>query len=441
MKILQYFLIIILAGFAIFASNTMPSFADGFLPSPLRLTHGPMICGLEPKQDSQFPDIGKKFLDETKYAVIDWALKLNQGMGKHPAWNLTSVSIPLYEQDTYDYSKCDITINFLPKPDNSDLGYGLVGFTIPNFELHKSRVEIYYLGIENGVYTGTLASDPQIKGTIRHEMGHAMGLGHYVVSEQETDNIVHGIEDMPSIMIPIETVIGVTHFDITPFDISQIKSIYGYTGFGSTSKVDYKKTNMISFDKSIYSPEDKIELSIKTSELPDNDQSGFFLIIDSNNKIIQIAGVSNQNPSPFYINQNGYQNPGKYYVEFMDSNAAIYDYTSFTVSGDSIPSQTETKLPTPNSPVSIPSWIKHNAKWWAESSLTDDDFIKGIQYLIQQGIITIPPTQLGSASSQQIPVWIKNNAGWWADGKISDDEFVKGIQYLISNGMLKVKTS
>jgi len=471
MKISVYFLIIVMAGFAIFVSNTIPSFADGFLPFPIRLTHGPMICALEPQPDSKFPSIGKKFLDETRYAVIDWTTKLNQGMGKHLAWNLTSVSVPLSQQNSYDYSKCDITVNFLPKPDDRSLEYALAGYTIPNFELHKSRVEVYYLGIETEVkkiewrqgyviyytyvyspkYTGFLASDTQLKGTIRHEIGHALGLGHYVVPDTETDNIVHGIEDMPSIMIPIETVMGVTHFDITPLDISQMKATYGYNGFGPNSKVDYKKINIISFDKPIYSPEDKVELSIKTTELADG-QTAFFTILDSNNKVIQEAVVSNENSSSFYLNPNGYRIPGKYYAEFMNSNATTYDYTSFTVSEgsvpsetkDSIPSDTESSLPsetkpltTLNSPVTIPSWIKNNAKWWSEGSLSDDDFVKGIQYLIQNDIMKIPPTAK-SGSSQQIPQWVKNTAQWWSSGQISDDEFVKGIQYLVQQGIIKI---
>lgn len=86
----------------------------------------------------------------------------------------------------------------------------------------------------------------------------------------------------------------------------------------------------------------------------------------------------------------------------------------------------------------IPSWIKNTAKWWSEGSVADNDFVKGMQYLIQQGIITIPPTQSGSTTSHQIPTWIKNNAGWWANGQISDDEFVKAIQWLITNGILVV---
>ncbi len=84
----------------------------------------------------------------------------------------------------------------------------------------------------------------------------------------------------------------------------------------------------------------------------------------------------------------------------------------------------------------IPSWIKSNAGWWAKGQISDDEFVKGIQYLISQSIMKIPSTQASSSSSQTIPSWIKSNAGWWADGQISDDEFVKGIQYLVTNGVI-----
>ena len=89
--------------------------------------------------------------------------------------------------------------------------------------------------------------------------------------------------------------------------------------------------------------------------------------------------------------------------------------------------------------IEIPSWIKSNAKWWADGQINDSDFVQGIQYLIKQGIIIIPKTSADSSSSaQQIPSWVKNNAGWWAGGKISDNDFVQGIQYLIKINIIKV---
>ena len=37
---------------------------------------------------------------------------------------------------------------------------------------------------------------------------------------------------------------------------------------------------------------------------------------------------------------------------------------------------------------------------------------------------------------QTVPAWIKNTAGWWATDKIPDEEFLKGINFLIDNGLL-----
>ena len=84
----------------------------------------------------------------------------------------------------------------------------------------------------------------------------------------------------------------------------------------------------------------------------------------------------------------------------------------------------------------IPSWIKNNAKWWSQGAVTDDDFVKGVQYLIQQGIITVPTTQVSSQSSNAIPSWVKNNAKWWSEGQVSDADFIKGIQYMVQNGII-----
>jgi hypothetical protein len=88
--------------------------------------------------------------------------------------------------------------------------------------------------------------------------------------------------------------------------------------------------------------------------------------------------------------------------------------------------------------IDIPPWIKNNAGWWSSDKISDQDFVQGIQYLIKQGIMKIPPTQSGSASSQIIPSWIKNNAEWWSSDKISDQDFVQGIQWLIQQGIMKV---
>jgi len=87
---------------------------------------------------------------------------------------------------------------------------------------------------------------------------------------------------------------------------------------------------------------------------------------------------------------------------------------------------------------SIPSWIKNNAGWWADGMIPDTAFVSGLQWLISNGVMNIPPTEQGTGSDDVIPSWIKNNAGWWADGMIPDDAFVSGLQWLVSNGIMKI---
>jgi micrococcal nuclease len=41
-------------------------------------------------------------------------------------------------------------------------------------------------------------------------------------------------------------------------------------------------------------------------------------------------------------------------------------------------------------------------------------------------------------TSAAIPAWIKNTAGWWADGSITETEFLRAIEYLIENKIIKI---
>ena len=86
----------------------------------------------------------------------------------------------------------------------------------------------------------------------------------------------------------------------------------------------------------------------------------------------------------------------------------------------------------------IPSWIKNNAGWWADGSIDDTEFVSGIQYLIKEGIMTIPQTQSGQSINQEIPSWIKNTAEFWAEDKISDREFISALQFLVEKGIVVI---
>ena len=55
--------------------------------------------------------------------------------------------------------------------------------------------------------------------------------------------------------------------------------------------------------------------------------------------------------------------------------------------------------------------------------------------LIGSGIL-VPNS---SAQDAQIPNWIRNVAGWWASGDISENEFLIGIEYLINNNIILIE--
>ena len=90
----------------------------------------------------------------------------------------------------------------------------------------------------------------------------------------------------------------------------------------------------------------------------------------------------------------------------------------------------------------IPSWIRANAGWWADGQIDDTTFVTALEYLIQNGILVVPPVDSSSAEAgaTTIPSWIRANAGWWADGQIDDGSFVSGLQYLIREGIISINS-
>ena len=96
----------------------------------------------------------------------------------------------------------------------------------------------------------------------------------------------------------------------------------------------------------------------------------------------------------------------------------------------------------------IPSWIKNNAGWWASGMITEDEFLKGIEYLINENIILIDTTTdekayipTDTSDTKRVPDWVKNNAGWWAGDVIGDSDFLNGIKYLINKGIILVSAN
>ena len=56
---------------------------------------------------------------------------------------------------------------------------------------------------------------------------------------------------------------------------------------------------------------------------------------------------------------------------------------------------------------------------------------KGEEGKIESGDMTQP--------RPKVPGWIKNNAEWFAQGVISEDDFVKGLEWMINNGIIRAE--
>jgi len=118
----------------------------------------------------------------------------------------------------------------------------------------------------------------------------------------------------------------------------------------------------------------------------------------------------------------------------------------------------------------IPDWIKNVAGWWANGEISENEFLTGIEYLINNNIIGYGdrwvPCNSGSqrifepdvddfdndgdttelieipsqtiSPSKSVPDWVKNNASWWSDNLINDTDFLNGLQYLIEHRIIKI---
>ena len=85
----------------------------------------------------------------------------------------------------------------------------------------------------------------------------------------------------------------------------------------------------------------------------------------------------------------------------------------------------------------VPSWIKHNALWWAQGEVSDDDFINGMRWLVENEILPVGDIT-EETESQITPDSIKKIAYFWSHHRLSDSVFLDGIQYLIKNGIIEL---
>jgi len=162
------------------------------------------------------------------------------------------------------------------------------------------------------------------------------------------------------------------------------------------------------------------------------DANGNIFVADSGNHRIQVL-----DPNGKFLNKWGTFGTG--YAQFLEISGIAVDSDGNVFTADSIANRILKFSPFKQVKLTMPDWIRNNANWWASDQINDDDFVRGIQFMIEQKIIIIP--DLGKSEQKvdlEIPDWIKNNARWWSERKISDEDFANGIEYMVKNGIIQV---
>lgn len=127
-----------------------------------------------------------------------------------------------------------------------------------------------------------------------------------------------------------------------------------------------------------------------------------------------------------------FKTTGNYKIKaFYEFPATVTDVNFF------FNKQSQNTTNTGMSSFKIPYWVKNNAKWWSQNQISDEDFIKGVQFLITSGDLKTNLLNQTSTETNTIPSWIRSDAEWWSSGTISDEEFISSIQYLIDHSIIK----
>ncbi len=471
-NILKNKTLIIIVSVVVITSNFQVVSGEVFFPSTNVRVDGPSrFCTIIPT-DYLVQNKSVEWVKLTEKAVSEWEQKLKDAENENDDyWDLDVKIVNTKE------SGCDILIEFKDKPSLSDT---VAGF----FSWPPGKITVYYLQPKLCTMTQicyddeTLKGDDTIYAIIIHEIGHSLGLDHYVSDDNEINKKWQsGSESPPSVMIPTIPR-NPNLLQITDLDIKKIREIYGSEGFnafaiGSDPKILPKPTPEQTPEPIIpVSPITAMDISQKVIEADkygrqiitlsgsihkEEYHRGLPVIItihkpDDSVEVLKISAsrVGYFETLLIFDNESikGTYHISASYLGHVDKNKDI----TFEVIGKN-PDSSKTS-PTLDPQIDtdsklkktlnfdeqrIPSWIKNNAKWWASGKIGDHAFVSGIKFLIGNGVLQVPPiSELPIENFGVMPPWIKNIAGYWANDKINDNQFITSIQYLVEKEIIVV---
>ena len=372
-----------------------------------RIKEIPLVCIIEPTyENNEYLTEGfvERLMKETQWVIKEWEVHLKQSerTSDKSKWEINQIIIPFEEQKEFEYDKCYIFIHFKDKPELENDWYKLLGKTqYEEGDTGRSDITIYYADIKFCVtedikfyyydpcYQDSRRIVQQIKNLIKHEFGHALGLGHYVADSIEV-NIAwaRGQISAPSIMA-VFTHQNFNENAITPKDIEKVRSIYGEKGF-LQNKTTIEKNTFQSFESSLQEyiiPDGGFQIASIDGLI---DSEKFRLGVPVIVEITRLDGTSDL--TTIRVNSDGIFNMQK----IIDSSVANGTYFAIASYRGEKSNEITFNIVTEGITIEqskIPQWVKNSVRWWSEDKIENVNFVLGIQHLIRIGILNPFPIQ------------------------------------------------
>ena len=476
---------LVLALITVFINISQASALEAYRDLDFKISYDPTVCATEPVE----PDIdgaGKSLLDQTRLSVLDWQTKLREATHSKDLWTMNFVPVTLDQKKNFDYTKCDIEFYFEREPQEENEKFTVLGLTSLDKSTSKPIVTIYYLQIDPNLqyhetikdniiyyryegephYLDYLRNEDQLASVIRHEFGHALGLGHYMVYDAASYEMWEGGRIVPpSVMVPISPEFT-GRFGITTNDMEKMTEIYGYDGFGP-------KPSSLAADPNSMKP----TLSTIVLEPHENEKYQFSIDVPKGWSVENLERTEPSDPVMFL--QDGLVDNSvwigiylldkseagvtseKYLTDLTDEeekrcNEANLEGEKYACSNFDVMDSDVIQINDKKAFQLQYSWIQDkkfsfgtiiteipngDQVWRIATDIFGPDygyFIGKVEASIDSFTLNPSKPAQPKETIEQIPSWIKNNARWWSDGSIGDSDFTKGIQFLIKEGIMKV---